>query len=123
MFSVNVKDSAAVKYPAAGSDGRTLKFYADFTFSVNHTYYVIMDPGWLQFLHAANLRWVGLVDDHFQSSSRLLQAGSSLFLAGVAVGTEFCNAESPALRDKTAWVVTVREGMQCTSFCIATIPK
>ena len=47
MVSINVKDSRAVEYP--GSDGRTLKFYTNFTFLVNHTYYVLMDPGafWL----------------------------------------------------------------------------
>ena len=29
--------------------------------------------------------------------------------AGVAVGKEFCNAESPALRDSTVWVITVHK--------------
>ena len=45
MISINVKDSEAVEYPTAGSDGYTLKFFTNFTFLVNHTYYVLMDPG------------------------------------------------------------------------------
>jgi hypothetical protein len=42
-FEFNAKDSAAVEYPTAGSDGHTLKFFTNFTFLVNHTYYVLMD--------------------------------------------------------------------------------
>ena len=45
MISINVKDSEAVEYPTVGSDGYTLKFFTNFTFLVNHTYYVLMDPG------------------------------------------------------------------------------
>ena len=39
---------------------------------------------------------------------------------GVAVGTEFCNAESPALRDATVWVVTVKDG-KSTLLCTTTV--
>ena len=30
-----------------------------------------------------------------------------MYLSGVSVGTEFCNAESPAIYDPSIWVVTI----------------
>ena len=43
VITINVKDSTSVTYPT--DDGRTLTFYTDFSFTVNRTYYVLIDSG------------------------------------------------------------------------------
>ena len=35
-----------------------------------------------------------------------------MYLSGVSVGTEFCNAESPAIDDPSIWVVTIGKVME-----------
>ena len=39
----------------------------------------------------------------------MLLTACTLIIVGVAVGTEFCGAESPAVRDSDFWVVTIGE--------------
>ena len=53
---------------------------------------------------------------HFVTTTSMSVSLLFILTAGVAVGTEFCNAESPALRDKTAWVVMIKNGMLYSFF-------
>ena len=53
VMVINVKDSGLVKYPTDG--GLRLTFYTNFTFLVDHTYSVLLDPGYIIILnHVAN---------------------------------------------------------------------
>lgn len=93
VISINAATSLDVVYPS-NTLGRTLIFSMDYYFPENQKFYVLLDQG-------------NIICEMHTFTCCMASLWTNYKYTGVVAGTEFCNAESPALKDPTLWTFMI----------------